>query len=88
MSRHDSMLGKQCQAGLDPTSHSLNTSVLKAMILLTSVCSLFLSLDLPRLRWSSEWIMALKNSLGSGFYALVPCTSDFMSQASASSFVQ
>lgn len=64
MSRHDFMLGKQYQAGLDPTSHSLDTSVLKATILLTSVCSLFLSLDLPRLRWSSEWIMALKNSLG------------------------
>lgn len=30
--RHDSILGKQCQTALDPTGHSLNTSVLKPTI--------------------------------------------------------
>lgn len=64
MSRQDSILGKQCHAGLDPTGRSLNISVLKATILLTTVCCLFLSLDLPHLRWSRKWTMALKNSLG------------------------
>lgn len=63
MSRQDSILGKQCQAGLDPTGY-INSSALKATILLTTVCSLFLSLGLPHLRWSRKWIMALKNSLG------------------------